>query len=115
MGDVDELRAAVSNLIDNALKYSGQGARVLVSTSIDEDRYATVRVADNGPGIPGAELKRIFKRFYRCTDRWCDAVKGWGSASTSSAQSPAATAAVRGPKVPEPVAAARSPCSYLSK
>ncbi|HXJ41091.1 MAG TPA: HAMP domain-containing sensor histidine kinase [Bryobacteraceae bacterium] len=78
MGDVDELRAAVSNLIDNALKYSGQGARVLVSTSIDEDRYATVRVADNGPGIPGAELKRIFKRFYRMHGPVATRVKGMG-------------------------------------
>jgi signal transduction histidine kinase len=78
MGDQDEIRAAVSNLIDNALKYSGQAARVLVSTGVEEDRYATVRVSDNGPGIPGAELKRIFRRFYRMHGPVAMRVKGMG-------------------------------------
>lgn len=78
MGDIDEIRAAVSNLVDNALKYSGQGARVLVATGEEEGRYATVRVSDNGPGIPGSELKRIFKRFYRMHGPLATRVKGMG-------------------------------------
>lgn len=77
LGDLDEVRAAVSNLIDNALKYSGAGARVRVETS-REDEYATVRVTDNGPGIPGHELKRIFRRFYRMSGPLATRVKGTG-------------------------------------
>jgi signal transduction histidine kinase len=78
MGDLDELRAAISNLIDNALKYSGQGARVVVAVDEEEGRNATIRVRDNGPGIPGAELKRIFKRFYRMHGPLATRVKGMG-------------------------------------
>ena len=78
MGDLDEVRAAVSNLLDNALKYSGSGARVHVKTSQDDERHASVRVTDNGPGIPSTELKRIFKRFYRITGPLATRVKGTG-------------------------------------
>ena len=78
VGDLEEIRAAVSNLIDNALKYSGQGARVMVSADEVEDHRAEIRVADNGPGIPGAELKRIFKRFYRMHGPLATRVKGMG-------------------------------------
>ncbi len=79
IGDVEEIRAAISNLVDNALKYSGQGARVTVSAEAEpEGRYAAIRVADNGPGIPGSELKRIFKRFYRMHGPLATRVKGMG-------------------------------------
>ncbi len=64
VGDEDELRAAVTNLIDNAVKYSGSGARVMVDTK-REGKFVSVLVQDNGVGIPKSELKRIFKRFYR--------------------------------------------------
>ncbi len=78
VGDLEEIRAAVSNLIDNALKYSGQGARVMVSADEVDNHRAEIRVADNGPGIPGAELKRIFKRFYRMHGPLATRVKGMG-------------------------------------
>lgn len=66
LGDYDELRSAVSNLIDNAVKYSGNEVHVEVAASRDETgKYAMVRVRDRGAGIPHSELKRIFKRFYR--------------------------------------------------
>lgn len=78
MGDLEEVRAAVSNLIDNALKYSGQGARVVVAVDEENGRHATIRVRDNGPGIPGSELKRIFKRFYRMHGPLATRVKGMG-------------------------------------
>ena len=78
MGDPDELRAAISNLVDNALKYSGQDARVVVDAASEEGRFATIRVRDNGPGIPGSELKRIFKRFYRMHGPLATRVKGMG-------------------------------------
>lgn len=78
MGDLDDIRAAISNLVDNALKYSGHDAKVLVTAGEEEGRFATVRVSDNGPGIPGAELKLIFKRFYRMHGPLATRVKGMG-------------------------------------
>jgi signal transduction histidine kinase len=65
LADMDEVRAAVANLIDNAVKYSGKDVRVSVETSAADHRYASVRVQDHGPGIPKDELKHIFKRFHR--------------------------------------------------
>ena len=78
LGDLDEVSAAVSNLLDNAVKYSGAEARVTVQTSRDDGRFASVRVIDNGPGIPGTELKRIFRRFYRMSGPLATRVKGTG-------------------------------------
>lgn len=76
--DLDEVSAAVSNLLDNAVKYSGANAKVVVQTSRDDGRFACVRVIDNGPGIPGTELKRIFRRFYRMSGPLATRVKGTG-------------------------------------
>jgi two-component system sensor histidine kinase SenX3 len=64
-GDVEEVRAAVFNLIDNAVKYSRNGVHVVVETAKAGSQHIAVRVRDQGVGIPKAELKRIFKRFYR--------------------------------------------------
>jgi two-component system, OmpR family, sensor histidine kinase SenX3 len=78
LGDVDELRAAVSNLIDNALKYSPQLPRVSVEVVVSDERRLAVRVKDAGVGIPQGELKRVFKRFYRIPGRVTYQVKGSG-------------------------------------
>ena len=66
VGDADELKAAIGNLIDNAVKYSSNSPRVRVSVeeTADRTRYA-VKVADQGAGISPNELKRVFRRFYR--------------------------------------------------
>jgi two-component system, OmpR family, sensor histidine kinase SenX3 len=77
-GDTDELRAAFSNLFDNAVKYSDDEVRVSVSVSTLDDKRVAVRVADTGIGIPNAQLKRIFKRFYRVPGRFMARVKGTG-------------------------------------
>jgi signal transduction histidine kinase len=77
-GDPDELRAAFSNLLDNAVKYSDDEVRVSVSVSATDDKRVVVRVADTGIGIPNAQLKRIFKRFYRVPGRFMARVKGTG-------------------------------------
>jgi two-component system, OmpR family, sensor histidine kinase SenX3 len=78
LGDPEELRTAVSNLLDNAVKYSPDGVHILVELEApDEDRLA-LRVSDRGVGIPQQELKRIFKRFYRVTQRSLSQVKGTG-------------------------------------
>src|SRR6185312_12699519 len=78
LGDLDEVQAAVSNLIDNAVKYSGSHVDVTVKTSLADRRYVTLRVTDQGPGIPPTELKRIFKRFYRVPGQLATWVKGTG-------------------------------------
>jgi signal transduction histidine kinase len=64
-GDAEELKAAVWNLIDNAVKYSPSQLRVRVFLDEAEDDRLAVRVVDSGLGISPAELKRIFRRFYR--------------------------------------------------
>jgi two-component system sensor histidine kinase SenX3 len=77
-GDVDELRSAFSNLLDNAVKYSDDEVQVSVLVSALDDKRVAVRVTDKGIGIPSAQLKRIFKRFYRVPGRFMARVKGTG-------------------------------------
>lgn len=78
LGDFEEVQAAVSNLIDNAVKYSAGHVDVTVRAISAEDGFVTVRVSDKGPGIPQEELKRIFKRFYRVPGQLAIRVKGTG-------------------------------------
>lgn len=63
-GDRAQLHAAVSNLVENAVTYSPEGSRVTVTAALD-DLDIRLTVTDNGIGIPGEELDRIFERFYR--------------------------------------------------
>jgi signal transduction histidine kinase len=77
-GDLDEVRAAVSNLIDNAVKYSGNAVKVVVEASKVDGKYIAVRVKDQGAGIPKTELKRIFQRFYRVPGPLATRLKGTG-------------------------------------
>jgi two-component system, OmpR family, sensor histidine kinase SenX3 len=65
MGDPDELKGAVMNLLDNAVKYSPKKVDISVRLDIFIDRSAVVQVRDEGMGIPKNELKHVFKRFYR--------------------------------------------------
>ncbi len=79
VGDADELKAAISNLVDNAIKYSGPEVRVVVKLDRAKDRPAfAVRVTDHGLGIAPNELKRIFKRFYRIPGAVSARIKGTG-------------------------------------
>lgn len=78
LGDADEIRAAISNLIDNAIKFSGRDAKVLVEMAKVNENSMTLRVKDHGPGIPKSELKRIFRRFYRVSGPSAPRVKGTG-------------------------------------
>lgn len=77
-GDADELRAAFSNLLDNAVKYSDDRVSVSVELAAIGEKRVSVRVADKGIGIPSAQLKRIFKRFYRVPGLFMARVKGTG-------------------------------------
>ena len=65
LGDQEELEAMVSNLVDNAIKYSGPEVRVSVDLEQPQSSVVTIRVRDQGVGISASELKHIFKRFYR--------------------------------------------------
>lgn len=76
--DADELRAAISNLLDNAVKYSVDNVHVSVEVAALGEKKIAVRIADTGIGIPSAQLKRIFKRFYRVPGRVMARIKGTG-------------------------------------
>ena len=77
-GNPEELRTAVLNIIDNAIKYSPNGAQLNVVLSVESDAWVMVSVADQGLGIPQTQLKRIFRRFYRVPHRSVLRVKGTG-------------------------------------
>jgi two-component system sensor histidine kinase SenX3 len=63
-GDRSQLVSAVTNLLDNAVKYSEQGEPVEVDTNV-ADGVIQISVRDHGIGIPARDLERIFERFYR--------------------------------------------------
>ena len=63
-GDAEALRTLLSNLIDNAVRYTASNGRVDITAQAEGDRVA-LAVRDNGPGIAPAERARVFDRFYR--------------------------------------------------
>jgi two-component system, OmpR family, sensor histidine kinase SenX3 len=78
LGDPEDLRTVLTNLLDNAVKYSGDNLRVTVTVAAPTPETVWIRVHDRGIGIPRAQLKRIFKRFYRVQVRGFKPVKGTG-------------------------------------
>ena len=64
VGDVDMLGIALRNLIDNAVRYAGDGGRIEVRCATQAGRVR-LSVADDGPGVPEHERSRVFDRFYR--------------------------------------------------
>lgn len=78
LGDPDELHTVVTNLLDNAVKYSPDGVHIEVELDAPDEELLVLRVRDRGVGIPQDELKRIFKRFYRVRRRGRPRVKGTG-------------------------------------
>jgi len=78
MGNQEELRTAVANLLENAVKYTGENREITVDLETPDMDTVLLRIRDNGIGIPGSELKRIFRRFYRVGGRGADYVKGTG-------------------------------------
>ncbi len=80
-GDTDQLRRALFNLVQNAIKYSPQGGEVLIAgevRTIDDRVFAVVRVIDRGVGIPPGEQERIFDRFHRADTRLSRTTAGVG-------------------------------------
>lgn len=65
--DYDKMYEAIYNIVDNAIKYSPEGGFVQINMFSDGN-YLTIKIEDNGPGIPESERERIFERFYRLDD-----------------------------------------------
>ena len=77
-GSAEDLRTAVVNVLDNAIKYSGENIDVEVRLETPDEKHVVLRVQDQGVGISPDDLKRIFKRFHRVTNRSLAHVKGTG-------------------------------------
>ena len=77
-GNPEDLRTAVFNVLDNAVKYSGNRIDIRVMLDGHEQDQIVLRVQDTGVGIPTDDMKRIFKRFYRVSHRSLAHVKGTG-------------------------------------
>jgi signal transduction histidine kinase len=67
-GNGEDLRTAILNLLDNAVKYSPNGVHVRCRIGIERYTWVALTIADQGIGLPDRELKRIFKRFYRASN-----------------------------------------------
>jgi len=78
LGDQGELRTAIGNLLDNAVKYSSGEPKISVRLKASGSKHADIYIRDNGVGIAPSHLKRIFKRFYRVPNIAGDAAKGTG-------------------------------------
>ena len=76
-GDKQLLKHAISNLVDNAMKYTPAGGWVEVAVN-ERDSWAIVRVTDNGIGIATADQPRLFEKFYRVKRRDTIDIRGTG-------------------------------------
>jgi signal transduction histidine kinase len=75
--DANLLTRVISNLIENAIKYSGHGTTVEIK-SWDDEKWVYVEIKDNGVGIPPEELSNIFEKFYRIKNDANHSIKGTG-------------------------------------
>jgi len=75
--DENKLRQVLVNLVDNAIKYSPEGGEVALRLQRDS-RGCLIEVSDEGLGIPGSELERIFEKFYRLDPQQLQGVGGSG-------------------------------------
>ena len=64
LGDVDKFQQLIINLVENAIKYSGENSTVIINSYSENGEYV-LSVKDNGIGIPEEDIPRIFERFYR--------------------------------------------------
>jgi signal transduction histidine kinase len=77
-GDADQLRRALHNLVQNAVKYSPEGGEVLVAGEVPSTSAVLIRVIDHGIGIAPGEEERIFDRFHRTDNRLSRTTAGVG-------------------------------------
>jgi signal transduction histidine kinase len=78
LGIAEDLRTAIINVLDNAVKYSPEGVHVRCSLAIAHPSSVTLRIADRGIGLPENQNKRIFRRFYRVPGRPTAKIRGTG-------------------------------------
>ena len=78
LGNSEDLHTAVINILDNAIKYSGENIDVSVRLETPDENRVVLTVRDQGVGISPKDMKRIFKRFYRVPHRSLAHVKGTG-------------------------------------
>jgi signal transduction histidine kinase len=78
LGNPDDLRTAVLNLLDNAVKYSPEGVHIACRLAIERYTWVVLSIADTGLGLAPRELSRIFKRFYRAASNDRVKIKGTG-------------------------------------
>jgi two-component system, OmpR family, sensor histidine kinase SenX3 len=77
-GNQDDLRTAILNLLENAVKYSPNGVHITCRISIERYTWLVLYITDTGLGLQPDELKRIFKRFYRAPSNDQVKIKGTG-------------------------------------
>jgi signal transduction histidine kinase len=78
LGNRNFMRAAIKNLVENALKFNANPAKKILLRLSREDGFAILSVQDNGPGIPPEEQERIFSRFYQVEPSFTGQTEGWG-------------------------------------
>jgi signal transduction histidine kinase len=78
LGIPEDLRTAIINVLDNAVKYSPEGVHIRCSLAIARSTSVTLRITDRGMGLPPNQHKRIFHRFYRVPGRSMVKIKGTG-------------------------------------
>ena len=75
--DVTLINRGIGNLVENAIKYSGEDATIEIKTW-DDEKWVYVEIKDNGVGIPPADLAHIFDKFYRVKNDASHSIKGSG-------------------------------------
>ena len=75
--DINLITRVISNLIENAIKYSGNGSLVEIKTW-DDEKWVYIQIHDNGVGIPQEEISNIFEKFYRIKNDANHSIKGTG-------------------------------------
>jgi two-component system, OmpR family, sensor histidine kinase SenX3 len=78
LGIAEDLRTALLNVLDNAVKYSPEGVHIRCSLTITRYTSVTLKITDTGVGLPANQFKRIFARFYRVPGRAMAMIKGTG-------------------------------------
>jgi two-component system sensor histidine kinase SenX3 len=78
LGIAEDLRTAVINILDNAVKYSPEGIHIRCSLAIVNYTSIALTITDTGVGLDATQFKRIFKRFYRVPGRSIAKIKGTG-------------------------------------
>ena len=78
LGIAEDLRTAVINVLDNAVKYSPDGVHIRCSLAIVGYTSVALTITDTGVGLEPSQFKRIFKRFYRVPGRSLAKIKGTG-------------------------------------